>query len=1614
MKKKGVRFIGQVGGGIVFPLAICLFFVALLSPRGAPALDSAALPAGGEITSGSGSISTSGNRMTVNQTTPKMVADWDTFNIGQDASVTFSQPDASASALNRIHDQNPSQILGSLNANGRVFLVNPSGIIFGASAQVNVGGLVASSLNITDEDFLSGNYTFASNGSAGSISNAGTIDAEGGYVAFLAPVIENTGSVTADGGTVAMAAGSKISLDFAGDGLITYTIDQGDVDAQVENKGLIRADGGLVYLSAEAADELTRAAVNNEGIIQAQTLREVDGRILLMGDMETGEVQVAGTLDASAPNGGDGGFIETSAAKVSIDDSVSVTTMAADGETGTWLIDPTDYTIAASGGDMTGAALTTALASTDVTIETADTGADAGNITVNDTISWSANTLTLDADNDIEINAELFGSANAQLALYYGQGAAAAGNTSTYTVNAAVNLGAGQNFFTKLGSDGSEITYTVITTLGNQNSVTGTDLQGINGNLSGKYALGSNIDAMLTADDTVWLGGEGFDPISTFTGTFDGLGHTITGLYINRPSENYVGLFGVCTDAVIRNVGLIGSSITGDRGVGGLVARATGTITITNSYSTGDIEGSQWVAGLVGQNLSTATITNCYTTGTVTGTTYYAGGLVGWHTSGTISDSYSTAVVEGNDNVGGLVGYNSSGSVTITDSYATGDVQGASFVGGLVGNHFAGTITDSYATGAVTGYDSVGGLAGSNDDDITNSYATGSVTGTESVGGLVGYNHSGSTISSSYATGAVTADSMYIGGLVGFNDGTITNSYSISEISSGDAMSSIGGLAGVNTGTVEGSYATGNVTITSFMSWYVGGLVGDNIGGTITDSYATNMVSGDTYIGGLAGANFEGGTIEYSYATGSVNGTTWVGGLVGQNYISTITGCYAEGDVSGSSTGWNDGYVGGLVGYNENGSSIENSYATGSVSNTYTDNYDYHIGGLVGYNDEYSSITNTYAVGSVSDSGTGTGTHYLGALVGYNHENDPDYGTITTGFYNTSITTDASGGLGGGSTSMVSDLIDLSDTEMMQASSFSSYIDISNAGGSSAVWRIYEDHTYPLLRYFLTEISTSNTIKTYDGIASISGQDLPWNISVDSSLIFGDISYASANVGAYTLDLSDLYSSQQGYDIVSSGSETLTVNAKELTISGTTAADKTYDGSTTASITAGTLSGLVSGETLGVSATGTFDSANAGTRSASATYTLSDGSGLAGNYTLADTTGHTATINQAAITISTVDVTKTYDGTTIASGTATVTSVSLCGSDTISGGTFSFTDGNAGTGKTVSVSGVGVTDGNGGNNYAVTYAANTSSTITPALLSITARDYSKDYDGTAYSGGNGVTYSGFVNGEDMSVLSGTLTYSGTSQGAMDAGTYVITASGLASGNYDITFVNGELTILPMVPDSDTAGSLPGDVERRQPLPSMTVLTVPNKEDSGSLLDIEKTIVADGETTILSTGSSLLVIDFEYSPGGTVTLLSGGDPKKEPQGVIEALPVFLDERGSRSFVGNYMVQERHGAVSLKRIGEGRSLYEGIFQNVLAIRSQRPFNLTTKDGKSAEFTVGVTKDGVVFIFRSDGDIRHMDRDQVVLMALQTIKQDMGVDLKDIRGLVIVAGESVRQAI
>jgi len=392
-------------------------------------------------------------------------------------------------------------------------------------------------------------------------------------------------------------------------------------------------------------------------------------------------------------------------------------TIAASGSSsgGSWVGDT--WTPSASGSTVLASEIATHLASGPTVIGTAGGGADNGDITVNGAFSWSANGLTLSAQRNIAIKASLSGSGTASLVLEYGQGAVAAGNTGTYTLSggAQVNLPAGGNFSTKLGSDGGTVAYTVITALGAAGSVTATDLQGMSGALGGKYALGANIDACLTGGtcatpSAAWNAGAGFNPVgsfaSNFTGVFDGLGHTITGLTISRAGTDYIGLFGYASAAaVLRNVGLLNSSVAGLSGVGTLVGVNGGAISY--SYADGGSVSAAWNAAGGLQGGGAGKIDNSYANVSVTGVSTGAGGLKGAG-SGTVSNSYATGSVNGGDAVGGLVGQSDG---NISNSYATGAVTGTTNVGGLSGQVTGGTTSNSYWDTQTTGRGTSAGAA---------------------------------------------------------------------------------------------------------------------------------------------------------------------------------------------------------------------------------------------------------------------------------------------------------------------------------------------------------------------------------------------------------------------------------------------------------------------------------------------------------------------------------------------------------------------------------------------------------------------------------------------------------------------------------------------------------------------------------------------------------------------------------------------------------------------------------------------------------------------------------------------------------------------------------------
>jgi hypothetical protein len=251
------------------------------------------------------------------------------------------------------------------------------------------------------------------------------------------------------------------------------------------------------------------------------------------------------------------------------------------------------------------------------------------------------------------------------------------------------------------------------------------DLDAIRDNLGGRYILINDLDS--TTAGYVQLAsptanqGRGWESIGTsddqFTGSFDGQGHEIKDLSMNRTDEDYVGLFGeVGEEGLIKDVGMVNAAVIGNDYVGGLVGHSDGTV--TDCYSTGSVTGEEHVGSLVGHN--GAIVSNSHSSGNVTGDSR-VGGLVGWNQAN-LSNSYSSCTVTGNTSVGGLVGDNWFYECTLSNSYSTGSVTGRSRVGGLVGVNYYGSVSNSYSTGSATGSWQVGGLVGQNTGTVSNSF----------------------------------------------------------------------------------------------------------------------------------------------------------------------------------------------------------------------------------------------------------------------------------------------------------------------------------------------------------------------------------------------------------------------------------------------------------------------------------------------------------------------------------------------------------------------------------------------------------------------------------------------------------------------------------------------------------------------------------------------------------------------------------------------------------------------------------------------------------------------------------------------------------------------------
>ncbi|WP_020208618.1 MBG domain-containing protein [Gilvimarinus chinensis] len=1426
-------------------------------------------PDGGVVTDGSANIIHSGNITDISQHSQNITVVWDNFDIDVNEVVNFLQPNSQSLALNRVLSADGTQINGQLNANGRVFVLDANGVLFGQDAQVNVGSLVASTLDLSHSDYDTNTFTFAGGDTPAAVTNLGTITAaDTGAVALLGGRVSNYGVIQAKLGNVALAAGQQVTLDFAGDGLLNVQVDEAALGALAENHGLIKADGGQVLMTAHASDALLQTVVNNTGVIEAQTLQEKDGKIMLLGGMtpETGGiVRVSGTLDASAPTEGDGGFIDTSGAIVKVGADAQINTASANGAAGTWLLDPTDLEISydAMGADDDVShthtqALQNALESGNVILETADAGGGAGDITVVDPIVWaSSNTLTLDADGGIAFNDYLHAPSG-------GLSLNAVGDIST-GAEGHINVGT----FTLDSGNFEQIAATLPTFMADDFVINGgtftratggsvggatlqiTDiygLQGLDTTPTADAVLTNDIDASGTAG---WNGGAGFNPIGDdivqYSGTFDGQGHTIDGLTINRPGENYVGLFGYLGAAsTVSNLGLESVNITGQARVAGLTGQNNGTV--EHSFITGSVSGVGSVGGVVGLNL------------------------------GTVTHVYSTASVSGDTYVGGLVGEN---LLTITDSYASGAVSGTTDTGGLVGlNYNLGDVSDSYWDGFTSTQGSTG--VGSNTATFTATEVNGDWSGAEDAYSEATYANldfttdwfiaegssrpmlraflDGGNISNLYQLQGMAADLAGTYTLLNDIDASDTASTDNADVWGGRGFAPVGTLGGEFSGNLDGQgFVIDGLTIARPDQSYVG-LFGriESAASTIQNLGLTNVnVEGQGFVGGIAGSAVgNSGSLILSnvFAEGSVTGSAnRIGGLVG--YLAGVNGgsgsiqqSYAAVDVTSFRF-----FVGGLVG--QSLGSIQTSYATGSVDGAGS------VGGLVGWMD-IGSITDSYATGAVNAL-----TDYAGGLVGTLFS-----GSISRSWASGEVTAipGSTGGLVGlndALESLTGNYWDSETTGQNDASSTGDYGAIAVNGDWAAApdayneasytgfdftndWFIAEGSSRPMLRAFLSGGGEIHNLYDLQGMAADMGASYSLMSDIDASATA--VSVAAGNSGDY----SDVWGGR-GFAPIANNSVNFqgSVNGQNLVVNDLTInrpdqflvgliglMDTTGQiqnvGLVNADITGGdVVGGLVGWSFAGSSISNSFVTGTINGDNRVGGVIGDSNSDISNSYSVANVTAATGSAGGLAGLYFSGTLSNSYAIGSVTGGTDVG---GLVGTNSANITTSFWNSANAsGFGSntgTVDAESAGLTltefteptsfaawgadiDAEGGTGSVWRIYEGHSAPLLRSFLTeidVIAYDDYKVYDGNPYDGlhdinattGAGVrygnSYAEFVsvfgeNGTPYSsddINSADLEYTGDSQGAVDAGTYSITPTELWSNQsgYDIVVTDGVLTI----------------------------------------------------------------------------------------------------------------------------------------------------------------------------------------------------------------------------
>ncbi|WP_370281453.1 MBG domain-containing protein [Pseudooceanicola sp.] len=1429
------------------------------------------LPTGGTVASGTVGIATPGAQsMVITQGSDRAVVNWDSFSIGSGAHVDIRQPDAGSALLNRVTGDTTSAIHGRLTANGQVHLVNPNGIFIGANGKIDAGSFVASTLNITDDDFLAGRLRYGGTGASGTVRNAGRVTVvPGGYAAFLGGRVRNEGVVTVPMGRIGFASGERVTLDLSGDQFLQVAIPTGGDDdgkALVENSGTASAEGGLIEMRAATAREAVRHAVNLSGVAEARSVSVRNG-VITLGGGAGGRVTVSGraTTAAAAPTGAvltsarprarpevriTGAHIDLAGARID-----------ASGAGGGGLI--------RIGGDFAGAGALpraetlTADATTEIRADAIGTG-DGGRIAL-----WS------DLRSDVAARLSARGGDNG------GDGGfIEVSSARTLSYSGLADTRAPMGAWGTLLLDPQDI---VINPGAGGEDTLEANLESGNVSLdtfepsvpdAGDITINANIDWMaettltLDADNDIFLNGA-----------------------INGPNGGF-SLFaaGSITPAAAVNVddfrlfngswSQLGTLPAFDvdsfsLSSGATFLRALGGDGGTSPYRLTDIYGVQGVGTLPGDNFVLANDIDA--SGTLFWSNFDGLGFAPIQSFDAVFDGdqhrisglYSESGFEGLNNT--AMFYNIGSNATVRD-LTLSDVE-------IVGRGAAalayinnGLIENTRVSGTVTSEGYVtGGLVAINNGTIEDTAISVDVTATHvsdgevnTVGGFVG--SSSGSIARSNTTGSVTvvnsagAISLDVGGFAGRGDG-ITDSYSWADVdvSGGgdpDATIAVGGFIGTVTGPVTRSYSTGAVTTSGNATFSTGGFAGRDLssGGTANNLWDVQSSGQATSaVGtGLSTAQLQdteaffglaamaGGDFLQVWAPGDtgfypVNYSTSPVILASPDALSVQYGLTGDASATGTTFGGPDPYV-----FDAPSDSIDPADLAAIFDDLTFASTD--------------AGTTTFTLDTTSVTSAGGVTHRVIDRIGA-AEITPAPLTITpddvTKTYGQSVTLD------GFSTSTLyfSDSVDdvtlTSDGTAGSAPVVGSPYDIN---ASDATGTGLENYTITYATGDLTvtpaplTISANDQTKTYGTAFDFDGNEftatgLLFADRIETLGLASDGAAADAPVAGAPYEIEAFEASGSGLDnyTITYVSGAMTVLRAPLTITADNQT-KTYGDTFSFDGTEFTATGLLFSdriETLGLAS----DGAAADAPVAGEPYEIeafeASGSGL-DNYTITYVSG-AMTVLRAPLTITADNQIKTYGDTFLFDGTE-FTTAGLLFSDSIDSVGLS----SAGAVNTATVAGgpyaINASDasGNGAGNYAITYVPGTM-TVGRAPLTITADNQIKTYGDTFLFDGTEFTTAGLRFPTDTVTALDLSSDGAAAEATTEGSPYAITGSGpVGSGleNYDISIVDGELFV------TETAADLP-------PPPPPGPGGLPNPNDT---IDISFGVGSDGGGSVTGGGS----------------------------------------------------------------------------------------------------------------------------------------------------------------